>query len=224
MLKGLADVPTWSSVVKETGNSVSNLGSRISLWRGDITHLQIDAIANAANSQLRGGGGVDGAIHRAAGSQLLEACQKLSGCPTGDAKLTPGFNLPSKYVIHCVGPVGRNDVALESTYRKALELCSEHNIQSIAFPCISTGVYEVQKTRENKKRIDLIKGLDDQIFKPDFPDDCFPNEAAAKVALHTVLSYLKSHQEIQRVIFCIFMDVDYKIYENLIPEMLDSYK
>ncbi|XP_018648099.1 hypothetical protein Smp_140900.1 [Schistosoma mansoni] len=194
MLKGLADVPTWSSVVKETGNSVSNLGSRISLWRGDITHLQIDAIANAANSQLRGGGGVDGAIHRAAGSQLLEACQKLSGCPTGDAKLTPGFNLPSKYVIHCVGPVGRNDVALESTYRKALELCSEHNIQSIAFPCISTGVYG------------------------------FPNEAAAKVALHTVLSYLKSHQEIQRVIFCIFMDVDYKIYENLIPEMLDSYK
>ncbi|CAH8486761.1 unnamed protein product [Schistosoma rodhaini] len=194
MLKGLADVPTWSSVVKETGNSVSNLGSRISLWRGDITHLQIDAIANAANSQLRGGGGVDGAIHRAAGSQLLEACQKLGGCPTGDAKLTPGFNLPSKYVIHCVGPVGRNDAALESTYRKALELCSEHNIQSIAFPCISTGVYG------------------------------FPNEAAAKVALHTVLSYLKSHQEIQRVIFCIFMDVDYKIYENLIPEMLDSYK
>ncbi|CAH8447443.1 unnamed protein product [Schistosoma curassoni] len=194
MLKGLGDVPTWSSVAKETSNLVSNLGSRISLWRGDITHLQIDAIANAANSQLRGGGGVDGAIHRAAGSQLLAACQKLGGCPTGDAKLTPGFNLPSKYVIHCVGPVGRNDAALESTYRKALELCSEHNIQSIAFPCISTGVYG------------------------------FPNEAAAKVALHTVLSYLKSHQEIQRVIFCIFMDVDYKIYENLIPEMLDSYK
>ncbi|KAH8853762.1 ADP-ribose glycohydrolase MACROD2 [Schistosoma japonicum] len=179
--------------VPRTSNLASDLGSRISLWRGDITHLRIDAIANAANRQLRGGGGVDGAIHRAAGPELLVACQKLGGCPTGDAKLTPGFNLPSKYVIHCVGPIGQNDAALGSTYQKALELCSEHNIQSIAFPCISTGVYG------------------------------FPNEAAAKVAIHTVLSYMKSHPEIQRVIFCIFMDIDYKIYEKLIPEMLSLY-
>ncbi|CAH8480587.1 unnamed protein product [Heterobilharzia americana] len=194
MFRTLTDIPTWISIAKEKGNSVSNLGSRISLWRGDITHLQVDAIANAANPQLKGGGGVDGAIHRAAGSQLLTACQKLGGCPTGDAKLTPGFNLPSKYVIHCVGPVGRNDSALESTYRKALELCLEHNIQSIAFPCISTGIYG------------------------------FPNEAAAKVAIRTVLSYLKSHEEIQRVIFCIFMDIDYEIYKSLIPELLDAYQ
>ncbi|KAK4472419.1 hypothetical protein MN116_003674 [Schistosoma mekongi] len=194
MQKSLSDIPTWISVAKETSNLASNLGSRISLWCGDITRLQIDAIANAANRQLKGGGGVDGAIHRAAGPQLLAACKKLGGCPTGDAKLTPGFNLPSKYVIHCVGPIGRDDAALESTYRKALELCSEHSIQSIAFPCISTGVYG------------------------------FPNEAAAKVAVNTVLSYIQSHPEIQRVIFCIFMDIDYKIYENLIPEMLNLYK
>ncbi|KAH8853764.1 O-acetyl-ADP-ribose deacetylase MACROD2 isoform 1 [Schistosoma japonicum] len=193
MQKALSDIPTWTSIAKGTSNLASDLGSRISLWRGDITHLRIDAIANAANRQLRGGGGVDGAIHRAAGPELLVACQKLGGCPTGDAKLTPGFNLPSKYVIHCVGPIGQNDAALGSTYQKALELCSEHNIQSIAFPCISTGVYG------------------------------FPNEAAAKVAIHTVLSYMKSHPEIQRVIFCIFMDIDYKIYEKLIPEMLSLY-
>ncbi|KAH8853766.1 ADP-ribose glycohydrolase MACROD2 [Schistosoma japonicum] len=141
MQKALSDIPTWTSIAKGTSNLASDLGSRISLWRGDITHLRIDAIANAANRQLRGGGGVDGAIHRAAGPELLVACQKLGGCPTGDAKLTPGFNLPSKYVIHCVGPIGQNDAALGSTYQKALELCSEHNIQSIAFPCISTGVY-----------------------------------------------------------------------------------
>nr|CAH8827859.1 unnamed protein product [Trichobilharzia regenti] len=193
MLKTLADIPTWISITKDKSNLASSLGSRISLWRGDITHLQIDAIVNAANSQLKGGGGVDGAIHKAAGSQLLSACQKLGGCPTGDAKLTSGFNLPSKYVIHCVGPVGRNDAALESTYKKALELCSEHSIKCIAFPCISTGIYG------------------------------FPNEAAANVAIRTVLSYLKSHQEIERVIFCIFMDIDYKIYERLIPEILNSY-
>ncbi|VDP83824.1 unnamed protein product [Echinostoma caproni] len=121
--------------------TASDLGSRISLWSGDITKLALDAIANAANTQLIGGGGVDGAIHRAAGPELHRACLALKGCPTGQARITPGFRLPAKYIIHCVGPVGEKPKALQSTYQHALELCTEHSLKSIAFPCISTGIY-----------------------------------------------------------------------------------
>lgn len=134
---------------------------------GDITQLEVDAIVNAANASLLGGGGVDGAIHRTAGPELLAACEKLHGCATGDAKATPGFRLPAKWVFHAVGPVwhGGNrgeDELLASCYRRCMELAREHNVSSIAFPAISTGVYR------------------------------FPPEPAAQIAIYTVAQHLES--------------------------------
>ncbi|VDO01645.1 unnamed protein product [Rodentolepis nana] len=164
---------------------------RLSFIQADITKLAVDAIANAANSSLLGGGGVDGAIHRAAGNRLYMECKTLGGCPTGSAKITGGYNLPAKYVVHCVGPKNGNADSLRSCYKTALNLCTENNIKSIAFPCISTGIYG------------------------------FPNEPAAEIALTTTLEYLEKHPEIERVIFCCFLDEDYKIYENL---LLAKYK
>jgi len=164
--------------------------AKIEINRGDITRLNVDAIVNAANRSLLGGGGVDGAIHRAAGHELLEACELLNGCNTGDAKITPGFRLPAKYVVHSVGPVwtgGKNHEKelLASCYRQSLRIASEKGIKTIAFPNISTGVYG------------------------------YPKQEAAKIAFETVQSYLTDYPEIEKVIFCCFDEENFGIYNNL---------
>ena len=130
--------------------------------QGDITRLHVDSIVNAANTSLLGGGGVDGAIHRAAGPELLEACRKLHGCATGDAKATPGFRLPAKWVFHAVGPVWHGgqqneDELLSGCYRRCLELAAEHNAQSIAFPAISTGIYAFPPRRAARIAVDTVR-------------------------------------------------------------------
>jgi len=152
---------------------------RIALRLGDITALAVDAIVNAANSSLLGGGGVDGAIHDAAGPELLSECQALSGCPTGEARITGGYQLRARHVIHAVGPVWRGgnsgeDALLASCYRNALRLAVEHAARSIAFPAISTGIYR------------------------------FPADRAARIATHEVASFLAGDEGIERVIFCCF--------------------
>ena len=168
--------------------------NKIELIRGDITKLEVDAIVNAANKSLLGGGGVDGAIHRAAGKELLEECKKLNGCETGDAKITRGYNLPAGYVIHTVGPVwnGGNQKEpklLESCYKRSLELAVENEIKTIAFPNISTGVYG------------------------------YPKKEAAQIAVRTVNNFLKKHNVIKKVIFCTFDAENEEIYTSLLEKI-----
>ncbi len=165
--------------------------SRIEIFQGDITTLDVDAIVNAANNSLQGGGGVDGAIHKAAGQQLLEECGNLNGCDTGDAKITMGYDLKAKYVIHAVGPVWygghRNEFELLSlAYRRSLEVARANKINSLAFPAISTGVYR------------------------------FPKETAARIALNETLRFLKRNIFPNKVIFVLFDDDSYSIYNKII--------
>ena len=164
--------------------------------QGDITTLRVDAIVNAANQRMLGGGGVDGAIHRAAGKKLYGACLKVPEvrpgvrCPTGEARITPGFKLPAKFVIHTVGPVyggGKRGEAekLAACYRNSLELAAKNGCRSVAFPCISTGVYH------------------------------YPHEEAAEIAILETTEFLKTHKNME-VIFCCFLGTDKDIYEKLL--------
>lgn len=160
---------------------------------GDITKLEVDAIVNAANSSLLGGGGVDGAIHRAAGPELLEECKTLGGCATGEAKLTKGYRLPARFIIHTVGPVwqGGNQgepELLTQCYTNALQIAEENQLASIAFPSISTGVYQ------------------------------YPKQAAAEIAVKVCNEQLPKMNHVQNVIFCCFSQGDYEIYSNLLSE------
>lgn len=164
---------------------------KIKLFQGDITKLEVDAIVNAANSTLLGGGGVDGAIHRVAGLGLLAECRTLNGCATGDAKITNGYNLPARFVIHTVGPVWHGGKSgepqkLASCYRRSLEIAAENGVKTIAFPNISTGVYG------------------------------YPKHEAAGIAFAEVTNFISVHPEIDTVIFCVFDEENYLIYKNLL--------
>lgn len=163
---------------------------RIKITLGDITTLEVDAIVNAANPSLLGGGGVDGAIHRAAGPELLTSCRPLGGCPTGQARITPGFRLPAHWVIHTPGPVwnggGHNEASLlAACYRKSLALATLYDAKSIAFPCISTGVYG------------------------------YPKEAAATIALEELK---QAPEQLESLIVCCFSPQDAEIYRSLCPD------
>jgi O-acetyl-ADP-ribose deacetylase len=166
---------------------ISQALRRITVVKGDITRQRADAIVNAASSSLLGGGGVDGAIHRAAGPRLLEACRRLGGCPTGEAKLTEGYDLLVPWVIHTVGPIWHGgdqgeDEHLAHCYRNSLSLAEQHQIRTLAFPAISTGVYS------------------------------FPLERATQIAIAEVSQYLATHPAIEQVTFVCFNDESYRCY------------
>ncbi len=164
---------------------------RIFVEKGDITKLKVDAIVNAANNSLLGGGGVDGAIHRAAGPELLEYNRRLGGCATGEAKISPGFNLPAKYVIHTVGPIWKDgnhdeDEMLANCYKNSLEMAVENDVKTIAFPSISTGAYN------------------------------FPLERAAKIAVNEVIQFLEKNDTLEKIIFVCFDDKTINIYTSIL--------
>nr|XP_030728398.1 ADP-ribose glycohydrolase MACROD2 isoform X2 [Globicephala melas] len=206
----LNTIPSWKEEMKgksqndeentqETSQVKKSLSEEVSLYRGDITLLEVDAIVNAANTSLLGGGGVDGCIHRAAGPCLVAECRNLNGCETGHAKITCGYDLPAKYVIHTVGPIARGHINgshkedLANCYKSSLKLVKENNIRSVAFPCISTGIYG------------------------------FPNEPAAVIALSTIKEWLtKNQHQVDRIIFCVFLEVDFKIYKKKMSEFFPA--
>ncbi len=165
----------------------------ISLVQGDITEQAVDGIVNAANNSLLGGGGVDGAIHRAGGSLILDQCKKIGGCPTGEARISVGGNLPAKYVIHTVGPIYKDGNSGEETflynaYYNSLKLASDYNLKSIAFPSISTGAYG------------------------------YPIEKASSIALKAVKDFLEIESSIKEIRFVLFNDIDYSMYLSIIEE------
>lgn len=165
------------------------MNEKFAVFKGDITKQSVDAIVNAANNSLLGGGGVDGAIHRAAGPELLEECKKLHGCQTGQAKITKGYRLPAKWVIHTVGPVWHGgdrdeDRLLESCYKSSLLLAAQHDVKTVAFPSISTGVYR------------------------------FPVERAAQIAVSEIQSFLASHTSMEKIVMVCFDENTFQIYSR----------
>ena len=173
---------------------MSTLGQRISIHTGDITRLAVDAIVNAANSSLLGGGGVDGAIHRAAGPELEFECRMLNGCKVGDAKLTKGYRLPARYIIHTVGPVwqggGKGEAGLlASCYRRSLEIAQGHDCRTVAFPAISTGIYR------------------------------YPKEEAADIAVGTASDFLQQNAVPETVTFCCFDDQTSELYRRAVADL-----
>jgi O-acetyl-ADP-ribose deacetylase (regulator of RNase III) len=175
---------------------VKNLDSGIDILRGDITKLDVDAIVNAANTTLRGGGGVDGAIHRAAGPELLAECRTLGGCESGEAKITRGYRLPARFVIHTVGPVwhGGNrgePETLSNCYRNSLQVAVENGIKTLAFPAISCGAYG------------------------------YPIEEAAKIAVKTTREFLANDSMIEKVIFALFSEDLYQAYQIIVAALYE---
>ncbi|KAM4598843.1 ADP-ribose glycohydrolase MACROD2 [Fundulus diaphanus] len=203
----LDNIPTWREETRPKNKEEDEkeltagggLADKVSLYKGDITVLEVDAIVNAANTSLLGGGGVDGCIHKAAGSCLYDECHSLNGCETGKAKITCGYDLPARYVIHTVGPVARGHVGdkeikdLTSCYKNSLDLVKEHDLRTVAFPCISTGIYG------------------------------YPNEPAADIALNTVKEWIEENPDkITRVIFCVFLENDFAIYKKKMAIFQDN--
>ncbi|XP_063001706.1 ADP-ribose glycohydrolase MACROD1 isoform X1 [Elgaria multicarinata webbii] len=199
----LKQIPTWkemakSARIKQPEETVfpkdNHLNDKISLFRGDITKVEVDAVVNAANSSLLGGGGVDGCIHRAAGPLLKEECRALNGCETGKAKISCGYRLPAKFVIHTVGPIAQGEPSaaqeaeLSNCYKNSLKLAAENKLRTVAFPCISTGVFG------------------------------YPNDAAAELVLNTLHTWLEENKDkVDRLIICVFLEKDDEIYKEKLP-------